>query len=114
MVNPENETAAFSNGEGKFFLTIPQFCRQCQISTATFYKLLNEENGPPVVYLGGNTARIPIEAARKWIEERLADTGAQAIRRAILSRRGQAAGRAAVQSPRHHCRRGRKAKEGGK
>lgn len=114
MDNLGNSAAAFPEGEGKLFFTIPQFCHLCQISTATFYKLQNEEHGPPVVYLGGNTARIPVEAARKWIEERLADTGAQAIRRAILSRRGHAAGRAAVQSPRHHCRRGQTAKEGSK
>ena len=114
MTHFGNSAAAFPEGEGKLFFTIPQFCHLCQISTATFYKVQNEELAPPVVYLGGNTARISVEAARKWIEQRSADTGAQTIRRAILSRRGQAAGRAAVQSPRHHCRRGRKAKEGSK
>ena len=53
--------------------TVAEFCDDHRISTATFYRLMRQGDGHPVIKLGKAT-RISAEAAAEW-RQHLQETG---------------------------------------
>jgi hypothetical protein len=85
--------------------TIPEFCLRNNISRQKYRTLRAEKRGPVEMRVGINTVRITIEAERDWqelMQEPQPDVEARATERAVK------AGTAAVKSPKHISKRGRR------